>query len=216
MAHLSCPLRRCPPSAVPDGESRGPTRTAGQPDKLRVMTMTMRRRGRPQPWTGRTPGTGWRALRWLPLLLLVPLLGACHQWIVIQPTELPKLNGSNLITAGDLSATSRTGDAEELTVPRVLTPAGRLVEIDGGFNARVVAVGPPKVFNRPVVAEVDGSDLLIRGEHQRFSTYSLRDVRSVAVSQPDPAKTAALIVGIVLAAAAVVFVTASFVGSAAD
>jgi hypothetical protein len=142
------------------------------------------------------------------LVLLAPLLGACHQWIVIQPAELPKLNGSHRGTT--------TGDADESTAPRVLTPAGRLVEINGGFYARVVTVGQPKLFKPPVVAEVDGSELLIRGEHQRFATYALRDVKSVAVSQRDPTGTLALILGIVVAGAAVVFVASRFVGFAAD
>jgi len=107
-------------------------------------------------------------------------LGGCYSWHAIKPTELPKLNG------GSTTITNAGGRQVALiTVAKVETEDGRLVELKGASDARVWVRGAaPTLFEHPE-SVVQGSSLLIRSLNQTQTRIPLTSIQKVEVSQYD-------------------------------
>jgi hypothetical protein len=114
-------------------------------------------------------------------LILVLALTGCYSHIGVRPTELPKLNGA-------FTATSRSGNTQVTasTVRDVEADDGRAVRIGGDFDLIVTLKGGRRVvFDSPVIAELDGSALVLRGGNQAETRVELGDVQRTEVTQPN-------------------------------
>ncbi len=131
-------------------------------------------------------------------LLSLANLG-CHDWVAIRPTELPRLNGSTAVQVGTTTqygpnGTTSTAPVMAVSQTAVEGPDGRMVQINGSFDARVVSGGEERTFDGPVVSELqlEGRQLNIRSANYAPVDIPISAVDSVEVSQFNAVKTSLL------------------------
>ncbi len=130
-------------------------------------------------------------MRQLSALLAFALLGSgCYSWSVIKPTELPKLNEASTTTQ------QKWGSPRVivLTVAKLETPDGRIVQIEGESDARVnVRDKGTLSFEHPIVSAVDADRLIIQSAKRAKTTIPLANIERVEVSQFERAQTSAAV-----------------------
>jgi len=134
---------------------------------------------------------------WSPLLVAALGMGAtgCYNWVEIKPVELAKLHRF-----------AQTGTA---ALPDVATqveqPDGRVVKIEGEFDAEVRTATGPTWFNPPVDGSFVNGALTVRSSNHPPVAFSLQDVKMVRVSQYD-ATTTWVVASVFTAIGAAIFV----------
>jgi hypothetical protein len=116
------------------------------------------------------------------------LSSGCYDWELIKPTELPKLNGSFSTPIG------RAGNATVVAVrvADVEREDGTLTQIKGNFDLKVTRENDDVVeFEHPVLAEIDGDDLVVRGGNRAKTHIPLVEIKHSEVSQLDVGGTTA-------------------------
>lgn len=125
------------------------------------------------------------------------LAAGCHTTHAIRPSELPKLNGSHAGETGH-----RRGRVVEVEQPsrRVLvTPDGRTVEVEGEVDATVILVDGRRFdFEHPVLAEIAGDKLTVRGSNQAFQ-FDQANISGAEVAEFNSRKTNAIAVTLTVA-----------------
>ena len=133
-------------------------------------------------------------------LIAAPILLGCHTWVAIKPSELPRLNGSTEQVVSR-SANSRV---VAITTTPVERPDGRLVEIRGNYDVRIESGGRSQEVGSPVLAELEGDHLIVRGSNMPRSRIPLSNIDNLEVSQFQRARTVLLTTGIAMVGAAIV------------
>lgn len=115
----------------------------------------------------------------LTFLLSAAVISGCYSHTSIKPTELPKLNGAG----ADLHS---AGSSDVYVVSRghVEAPDGRIVEIDGKFDAVVTTTnGAESDFEYPVIASANEAALTVAGSNRAPTDFQLGQIRDVSIEQ---------------------------------
>lgn len=126
----------------------------------------------------------------------------CYDWVAIRPTALPDLNGSTAVQVGTSHGVRTDGTVTSspviaVTQTAVPAPDGRMVQIEGDFDARVLARGMPlTTFRSPVVSEIVDDSLVIRSGSHAPARVPVASVSGVEVSQYNALRSTFLAVGL--------------------
>lgn len=126
------------------------------------------------------------SLRSSPVVLTCLALGAaCYNTRQVRPAELAKLQGVRIegtaTTSGTVVAVEESAGKRHL-----ITPDGRTIEVDAGASAIVTdSRGRKFQFEHPVLAEVDGRHLIVRGANRPELRIPLEQVARAEVRSLD-------------------------------
>jgi hypothetical protein len=131
------------------------------------------------------------------------LLPACYSSVVVKPTELPKLgqppgsidvqsSGTMLGPDHDFS----TGAASS-AIRFLERPDGRVAEIRGDSTVMLATPRGTYTFEYPVLADVEGPNLRLRGSNRGSTTVPLADITTATVKSYDRATTSVAVSAIV-------------------
>jgi hypothetical protein len=117
----------------------------------------------------------------------------CYSTQTIKPTELPKLNRSPSEAALQ-KANCATADN---VIEHVEGIDGRMVEVEGDFDATVVSKsGTETEYEHPVISKIDDDVLEIRSSNNRPTEVPISTVKYIEVTSYDSTATTWTIVGI--------------------
>jgi hypothetical protein len=127
-------------------------------------------------------------------------LGGCYTTVQVKPTELPKL-GRSPATIEVGSSVGHTGSQAYVSVSsrdiRYLeAPDGRVNVVRGNPDLIIETPRGQFTFKHPVLADLEGPNLRLRGANRGTSLFPVADVRSARVTSHDPGRTAAAIIGV--------------------
>ncbi len=135
-----------------------------------------------------------RSMRILSVIVATSFAATgCFRVDAIKPTELPKLNGSNVRNLGQTGNVQLIG----ITVTPVERIDGRTVEIKGNYDASIVRNdGRTLSFEHPVLSEIVNNTLTVKGSNRGVASWPLADVSRVDVQTYDATKTILVVVAI--------------------
>ena len=145
-----------------------------------------------------------RAMSWtLAVLLPVGLASAagCYNRYDVVPTELVKLSntqsatvsgvtGSTFVSTGRHSGymAPTYGSAQVVSQVKLVRADGGVVQVRGDAGVEVRAKGRRVAFSSPVMAELQGNSLVVRGGNGG-EAFPLRDIQRATVVEFAPGKT---------------------------
>jgi hypothetical protein len=121
-----------------------------------------------------------------PLVFAALLLNTvgCVSWHSVKASEIPKIGN---MTVGVVSSGAQRGKAIAVSVAKLETPEGKLIEIKGKPDLRITVGGSSVKFSHPITASIEGGNVIIKSSNRAPMTIPIRSIQRVEVSQPSVA-----------------------------